>query len=71
MKVWPIKLRWFVAVLLIAALGAVAWYAWGPSHTPQGQPPLRSLANNDISAFKDSFNDAADRVRIVLVLSPT
>lgn len=65
------KRKWFVAVIVIAAFGALAWYAWGPSYTPNGQPPLRSLANNDISAFKDSFNDAADRVRIVLLLSPT
>lgn len=71
MNVRTIKRRWFVAVLLIAAFVALAWYAWGPSHTPNGQPPLSSLANNDISSFKDSFNDAADRVRIVLLLSPT
>ena len=71
MNLRTMKRRWFVAVVVIAAFGALAWYAWGPSHTPNGQPPLRTLANNDIYAFKDSFNDAADRVRIVLLLSPT
>jgi hypothetical protein len=71
MNVRTMKPRWFVAVLVIAAFVALAWYAWGPSHTPQGQPPLTSLASDNIASFKDSFNDAADRVRIVLLLSPT
>jgi hypothetical protein len=71
MNVRRMKGRWFVAVLVIAVVVALAWYAWGPSHTPNGQPPLRSLTNDDISAIKDSFNDADDRVRIVLLLSPT
>ena len=71
MKIRPMKTRWFVAVVVIAAFVALAWYAWGPSHTPPGQPPLRSLPNNDMSSFKDSFNEASDRVRIVLLLSPT
>lgn len=58
-------------VVVIVALFALAWYAWGPSHTPQGQPALASLTNENFSSFKKSFNEASDRIRVVLLLSPT
>ena len=58
-------------VVVIVALLALAWYAWGPSHTPQGQRPLVSLNSDNYSSFKDSFNEASDRPRVVMLLSPT
>ena len=54
-----------VALILLAA-----WYLWG-SRTPPGQPPLISLAASNLDQFKQAFNDAADRNRLVLLLSPT
>jgi len=65
------KFRRVALIVVIVAFIALAWYAWGPSHTPQGQPPLASLNNDNFSSFKDSFNEASDRIRIVLLLSPT
>ena len=65
------KFRRVALVVVIVALLALAWYAWGPSHPPQGQPALTSLNNDNFSSFKDSFNEASDRIRIVLLLSPT
>ena len=56
-------------------LGVVAfvifWYFWGWSRTPKGQPPLTSLTPSNLDQFKNEFNNAADRTRLVLLLSPT
>jgi hypothetical protein len=41
----------------------------GPGSTPPGQPPLVRLA--DISRFDVEFNAACDRVRVLVLLSPT
>ena len=55
-----------VAVVLLAA-----WMAWGPSHPPVGQPPLVSLDAANFSLLRKAFNDDADKVRVVALLSPT
>jgi hypothetical protein len=59
--------------LLLAAVAVVplfvSWYFWGSA--PQGQPPLTSLTSKNLDQFKREFNDAADRERLVLLLSPT
>ena len=54
----------------VLALGAF-WYYWGSTRTPQGQPPPTSLTSNNPDQFKREFDDAADRTRLVLLLSPT
>lgn len=54
-----------VAVLL------AAWIAWGPSHAPTGQPPLVSLDAANFSQLQKAFNDDADKIRVVALLSPT
>jgi len=59
---------WFV--LAVVAL-SVGWYLWGSRRAPLGQPPLTSLTPNNLDQFKSTFNDAADRARLVLLLSPT
>ena len=62
------------AVVLLVALAAglfVFWYFWGSSRTPAGQVPLVSLTQENFSAFTEHFNQAADRPRLVLLLSPT
>jgi hypothetical protein len=58
---------------LVIALLAVGmyWYYWGSSRTPPSQPPLTSLTPSNLDQFQRVFNDAADRVRLVLLLSPT
>jgi hypothetical protein len=61
---------WIAAgLLLLLALGGIAaLYFWAPRRTPAGQSPL---ANLDLAAFQQAFNDAAGQVRVVLLLSPT
>lgn len=56
-----------VAIVLLA----VAFYLWGSSHTPPGQPQLMSLNQANVAEFRQSFNAAAANTRIVLLLSPT
>jgi len=60
----------YITLALVIALALVAyWYYWGSS--PPGQPPLTSLTPMNLDQFKEAFNAAADRVRLVLLLSPT
>ena len=59
-------------LLLLIVLGFVAyWYPWRHYRTPPGQAPLASLMSNNLTQFKEAFNDTADRTRLVLLVSPT
>jgi hypothetical protein len=59
---------WLVFAVMILV---VAFYLWGSSSTPPGQPPLVSLNERNISEFQQSFNATVSDTRIVLLLSPT
>jgi hypothetical protein len=59
---------WLVFAVMILV---VAFYLWGSSSTPPGQPPLVSLNEGNISEFQQSFNATVSDTRIVLLLSPT
>jgi hypothetical protein len=61
----------YITLSLVIALALVAYwyYHWGSS--PPGQPPLTSLTPMNLDQFKQAFNGAADRARLVLLLSPT
>jgi hypothetical protein len=66
-----VKLK-YVVLLMVALLAFLAyWYYWGSSRTPLGQPPLTSLTPGNLDQFKQAFNDAADRTRLLLLVSPT
>ena len=69
MQMVPAK---YALLLVGVALAFTAyWYYWGSSRTPRGQPPLTSLTTSNLDQFKRAFNDAADRTRLVLLVSPT
>jgi hypothetical protein len=56
-------------IVLIAAMAAVAlWYGVLSHQVPEGQPPLAAM---DLGHLQAEFNRAADRPRLVLLLSPT
>jgi hypothetical protein len=59
---------WLVFAVMVLV---VAFYLWGASSTPPGQPPLVSLNEGNISEFQQSFNATVSDTRIVLLLSPT
>ncbi len=60
---------------LVAVVGAfvlfVVYYLYLGSTVPTGQQPLVRLDNSNIESLKTSFNDSADSVRVVVMLSPT
>jgi hypothetical protein len=60
---------------LIAVVGAivlfVVYYLYLGSTAPNGQQPLVRLDNSNIDSLKKSFNDSADSVRVMVMLSPT
>jgi len=60
-----------VVFAAVAFAVGVFCYFLGSSRTPRGQPPLTSLTPNNLDQFKNAFNSAADRPRLVLLLSPT
>ena len=57
--------------VMLSILGTSVWYLFGPGTAPEGQPPLLTLAPGNLSRLQADFNAAADKVRIVAVLSPT
>ena len=63
--------RKYALLLFIALVVLVGWYFWGFSRTPHGQAPLTSLTPSNLDQFKLQFNNATDRARLVLLLSPT
>ena len=60
---------------LVAVVGAivlfVVYYLYLGSTVPTGQQPLARLDNSNIESLKKSFNDSADSVRVMVMLSPT
>ncbi len=60
----------FYVVLAAAALG-VAYFFYGGSSTPKGQPPLLSFSSGDLTPLKTAFNASASSTRILVMLSPT
>ena len=60
-----------IVVLLAALLGAFGWYLWAERHVPAGQPPLATLDSASLQTLRGEFNAHADKVRIVVLLSPT
>jgi hypothetical protein len=62
-----------VALLTAAAivlLVAARFYLSG-HQVPTGQPPLGDLNNGSLDTLKIDFNRNSDRVRVILLLSPT
>jgi hypothetical protein len=58
-------------LLLLAILAALAGLAFAPPKAPPTQPPLETLTAENLPAFHSTFNDAAGKVRVILLFSPT
>ncbi len=60
---------------LMAVVGAivlfVVYYLYLGSTVPTGQQALVRLNNSNVDSLKKSFNDSADSVRVMVMLSPT
>jgi hypothetical protein len=62
-----------VAVLASAAvvLLVAARFYLGGHQVPAGQPTLCDLTGGSLDTLKSDFNRNSDRVRVILLLSPT
>ena len=61
-----------IAFLVAIAIAGTLYYLHGvPRTTPRGQPPLQSVSPGDLGSFQRAFNGAADRTRVLVLLSPT
>ena len=63
--------RIFNAAVLLGSTGLVVsaiLYSFAPAAAPAGQ---QSVAALDLASFRESFNAAAGRTRVVVLLSPT
>jgi len=60
---------------LVVVVGAivlfVVYYLYLGSTAPTGQQALVRLNNSNIDSLKQSFNESADSVRVIMMLSPT
>lgn len=65
------KVKYALRLVGIVAAFLIVWYLWLSKGTPPGQPPLASLTPDNFENFRREFNSTADRVRLVLLLSPT
>ena len=69
MKFW--RAKWFLSLLPLCLAAGAAYYFLAPTPTPPGQLSLTSLDRSGFEAFERLFDDAAGRVRVVALLSPT
>ena len=64
-RTWSIVL----AAVIVAILAAV--YITRTGHAPAGQPSLVEMNGSTLSALKAEFNQTSDKLRVILLLSPT
>lgn len=65
------KLLIIIVAIAAIGLGYLAYYLYGGSTVPTGQQPLVRLTDSNVSTLKDSFNEASNSVRVIVMLSPT
>jgi hypothetical protein len=58
------------AIATVVLVFAARFYLSG-HQVPAGQPPLGDLNINSLDTLKADFNRNSDRVRVILLLSPT
>ena len=63
--------KYILLVVLALVLIGVAFYLYGGSEVPPGQPPLQSLTQQNVAEAGNSFNAAKDDVRVLILVSPT
>ncbi|MEN3338384.1 MAG: hypothetical protein V7647_2060 [Acidobacteriota bacterium] len=56
---------------LAAVVLAFGWYLFGTRYTPAGQPPLATVQAESLDALRSDFNQHADSVRVIVLLSPS
>jgi len=62
------RLLW--GLLFIALLALFLWYQSIPA-VPEGQPALVTIDTSSVAELRTEFNRNVDRVRMIVLLSPT
>ena len=57
--------------LVVAAALLAVYYFYLGSTVPSGQQPLVRLTSANVGSLKNAFNESADSVRVIVMLSPT
>ena len=57
--------------MVLVGVALFAWVKLAPRKVPEGQPPLLTLGPDSLPGFRDTFNAAEHRPRILALLSPT
>jgi len=67
--------RKYVIYALVVVAGAIllfaVYYLYLGSTVPAGQQPIVHLKDSNFDSLKESFNESADSVRVMVMLSPT
>jgi len=67
--------RKYVIYALMVVAGAIllfaVYYLYLGSTVPAGQQPIVHLKDSNFDSLKESFNESADSVRVMVMLSPT
>jgi hypothetical protein len=71
MKMKRKHLIYGLVVVVVAIVLFIVYYLYLGSSAPSGQQPLVRLNNTNIDSLKKSFNDSADSIRVMVMLSPT
>lgn len=65
------KSRVIVGLFTLVVAAVLAWQVFGSRRTPQGQVPMADLSEGNFNEFEKTFDDSAQRVRVLALLSPT
>jgi len=60
----------FVGLVLVFVL-VLAVEGCGPGTAPGGQPAMQTVSATLVESIRTEFNQAKDRTRVILLLSPT
>ncbi len=61
-----------IIVLGLAAVAFLAfYYFYGGSTVPSGQQPMVRLNASNVATLSDAFNESANSIRVLVLLSPT
>ncbi len=66
-----VKRRSIISGSIVAVALLFGYYLYGGSTVPKGQQPLVRLNNANLASLKDAFNESAQSVRLLVLVSPT
>jgi hypothetical protein len=65
------KRTWSIVLAAVAVVILAAFYFMRTGHAPAGQPALVEMNGATLSALQAEFNRTSDKLRVILLLSPT